>query len=128
VRALPREITAFEVKVFGVGRDHGIPGTEIFVENGVVHSIDVIFDSTEEEQFLEAIFDKYGRVGWNVEKDSTMTITNLEDRSQVQVECLTRTKKTHDYTIKTTNYDTVFTHPITTYDGVMEIKLVDRNF
>jgi hypothetical protein len=118
----------YMLNVLGVGHDHGIRGTKIFVENGVVHSIDVTYESEEEEQFMEAIFDKYGKVGWKVERDPDMVITNLEDKSHIQVERLTRTKKTHDYTITTQNYDTVFTHPFTTYQGIMEIKLIDRNF
>jgi hypothetical protein len=118
----------YMLNVFGVGHDHGIRGTQIFVENGVVHSIDVTYESGEDEQFLEAIFDKYGKVGWKVERDPDMVITNLEDKSHIQVERLTRTKNTHDYTIMTQNYDMVFTHPFTTYQGIMEIKLIDRNF
>jgi hypothetical protein len=114
--------------VFGVGRDHGIRGTEIFVENGIVHSIDVTFDSLDEGQFLEAIFDKYGKPGWKAEKDPYMVITNLENKSNIQVERHTFTKKTHDYTIMTTNYDMVFTHPFDMYKGIMEIQLIDRNF
>jgi len=114
--------------VFGAGRNHGIQGTEIFVENGIVHSIDVTFDSLDEDQFVEAIFDKYGKGDWRVEKDPYMVITNLEDRSHVQVERLTRTKKAHEYTIMMTNYDMVFTHPFYMYHGIMEIKLIDRNF
>src|ERR1700730_10169342 len=99
------------VNVVAEGRNHGIQGTEIFVENGVVHSIDVTFDSLDEDQFVEAIFDKYGKGGWTAEKDPNMVITNIEDKSHVQVERLTRTKKAHDYTIMMTNYDMVFTHP-----------------
>jgi hypothetical protein len=116
------------VNAFAEGRNHGIQGTEIFVENGIVHSIDVIFDSLDEDQFVEAIFDKYGNAGWKLEKDPNMVITNLEDKSNIQVERLTRTKKAHDYTIMMTNFDMVFTHPFYMYHGIMEIKLIDRNF
>lgn len=114
--------------VFGAGRDHGIRSTEIFVENGMVHSIDVTFDSLQEEEFVEAMYDKYGNTGWKLEKDPNMVITNLEDKSNIQVERLTRTKKMHNYTIMITNYDIVFTHPFTPFQGIMEIKLIDRNF
>jgi hypothetical protein len=116
------------MNVLGIGRDHGIRATEIFVENGTVHTIDVIFDSLEEGQFVEAMYDKYGSVGWMLEKDPFMVITNLDDKSHIQVERLTRTKKSHEYTIMVTNYDIVFTHPFTMYHGIMEIKLIDRNF
>jgi hypothetical protein len=114
--------------VFGPGRDHGIRSTEIFVENGIVHTIDVKFDSQQEEEFVEAMYDKYGNVGWKLEKDPNMMITNLEDKSSIQVERLTRTKKMHDYTIWITNFDIIFTHPFTMYQGIMEMKLIDRNF
>ena len=116
------------MNVFAEGRNHGIQGTEIFVENGVVHSIDVTFDSMDEDQFVEAIFDKYGNTGWKLEKDPNMVITNLEDKSTLKVERLTRTKKAHDYTIWMTNFDMIFTHPFYMYHGIMEMKLVDRNF
>jgi hypothetical protein len=116
------------VNAFNEGRNHGIQGTEIFVEDGIVHSIDVIFDSLDEDQFVEAMYDKYGATGWRIEKDPGMVITNLEDKSHVQVERITRNKKAHDYTIMITNYDIVFTHPFYMYHGIMEIKLVDRNF
>jgi len=76
------------LSVFGTGRDHGIRGTEIFVENGVVHSIDVIFDSLEEEAFVEAMYDKFGNVGWKLEKDPNMMITILKTRQTIQVERL----------------------------------------
>jgi len=114
--------------VFGAGHDHGIRSCEIFVENGVVHSIDVSFDSLQEEEFVEAIYDKYGNTGWKLERDPNMVITNLEDKSHIQVARLTRTKKMHDYTIAITNYDIVFTHPFTMFQGIMEMKLIDRNF
>jgi hypothetical protein len=113
---------------FNEGRNHGIQGTEIFVEDGKVHTIDVIFDSLDEDQFVEAMYDKYGNSGWKIEKDPYMVITNLEDKSHVQVERITRNKKAHDYTIMITNYDIVFTHPFYMYQGIMEIKVVDRNF
>jgi hypothetical protein len=113
---------------FNEGRNHGIQGTEIFVEDGIVHSIDVIFDSLDEDQFIEAMYDKYGSSGWKIEKDPYMVITNLEDKSHVQVERITRNKKAHYYTIMITNYDMVFTHPFYMYQGIMEIKLIDRNF
>jgi hypothetical protein len=116
------------VNAFNEGRNHGIQGTEIFVEDGMVHSIDVIFDSLDEDQFVEAMYDKYGATGWRIENDPGMVITNLEDKSHVQVERITRNKKAHDYTIMITNYDIVFTHPFYMYHGIMEIKLVDRNF
>jgi hypothetical protein len=118
----------YMLNVFGVGRDHGIRGTEIFVENGVVHTIDVTFDATQEQQFLEAMYDKYGNAGWKVDKAQSVTITDYEYRTQIQVKRLTRNKKTHDYTIMITNYDTIYTHPVTAFEGIMEIKLVDRNF
>jgi hypothetical protein len=118
----------FMLNVFGVGRNHGITGTQIFVENGTVHSIDVLFNSNDQEAFLEAIFDKYGKTGWKLEKDPFMVITDQESRSQITVERLTRSKKSHDYTIWTTNYDAIYTHPVTSYQGIMEMKLVDRNF
>lgn len=82
--------------VFGAGRDHGIRKTEVFVENGIVHSIDVTFDSLEEEQFLDAMYDKYGRKGWKAERDPGMVITDLEDKSSIKMDRLTLTKKAHD--------------------------------
>jgi hypothetical protein len=113
---------------FNPGRNHGIQQIEIFVEDGVVHTIDITFDSMEEEEFVEAMYDKYGSSGWRVEKAPGMLITNLEDKSNIQVERITRNKKAHDYTMMITNYDIVFTHPFYMYHGIMEIKLIDRNF
>src|ERR1700722_11676435 len=60
------------VNAFNEGRNHGIQGTEIFVEDGIVHSIDVIFDSLDEDQFVEAMYDKYGNTRWRIEKDPGM--------------------------------------------------------
>jgi hypothetical protein len=114
--------------VFGEGRNHGICGTEISVENGVVHTIDVTFDSLQEEDFVEAMYDKYGNSGWKIEKDPDMVITNIEDKSHMQVVRLTRTKKMHEYTIVIINYDIIFTHYLPMYQGIMEIRLIDRNF
>jgi hypothetical protein len=116
------------VSAFNEGRSHGIRGTEIFVADGKVHSIDIVFDSLDEDEFVEAMYDKYGNSGWRIEKEPGMLITDLENKSSIQVERVTRNKKAHNYTIMITNHDMIFTHPITMNQGMMEIKVIDRNF
>ena len=117
----------YMVVVFGADHNHGIC-TEVFVENGVGHTIDVMFDSLQDEEFFEAMYDKYGKSGWKEERDPDMVITDLSNKTHQQVERVTLTKKMHDYTITATNYDIVFTHPLPLYQGLMEMRLVDRNF
>jgi hypothetical protein len=118
----------YMLEVFGSGRNHGICTAQVFVENGIVHTIDVMFDSLDGAAFFDAMFDKYGSAGWTKENDPTMLITDLSNKTTLQVNRVTLNKKLHDYTIMATNYDIVFTHPGPIYQGIMEIKLVDRNF
>ena len=43
------------LNVFGPGRDDGIRQTEIFVESGIVHTIDVIFDSSDQASLRKEV-------------------------------------------------------------------------
>ncbi len=109
------------------GDNHGIVGVSVFVEQGVVKTIDINFDSILAEEFLDVMYRQLGKTGWKQGTGEThIAIVDVSDKSSIQVDRLILKKETPKYGAYVTDYDLAFTHYMPMYQGTLEMKILDQ--
>lgn len=107
-------------------RGHGVNKVEVFVRDGVVASIDIMFDSTTSEDFFDVVHRQLGP-GWVIEHQRMNISEEVGPKNPVTVDRTIETKKTKLYSAMMTDYDEIFKHvagPV--FQGILEIRLLDQ--
>jgi hypothetical protein len=109
------------------GDNHGIVMVWVFVKNGVVHSIDLSFDSLLADAFFDVMFRQFGKAGWVQGQGEThIAITDMYDKTSIVVDRRILRKESSKYSVYVTDYDRVFTHYMPMYQGSFEMKVLDQ--
>ena len=109
------------------GDNHGIVKVWVFVKKGVVHSIDLSFDSILADSFFDVMFRQFGKAGWSQGQGEThIAISNVADKTSIVVDRQIFKKESAKYGAYVTDYDIVFTHYMPMYQGIFEMKVLDR--
>ncbi|HLW23549.1 MAG TPA: hypothetical protein VKT22_04215 [Steroidobacteraceae bacterium] len=117
--------------VLGSGHSHGIRLVDVWLEDGIVSLIEVVFDALDQDDFLEEVRYKYGTSGWTSERHPFYVYRSNMSRSE-KVEQWVLTKKGRDYTIFVCEPEDIFPHfdrfGDPAYRGRLQMSRADHNF
>jgi hypothetical protein len=110
------------------GDNHGIVSVWVFVKNGVVHTIDLKFDSVRADEFFDVMFRQFGRRGWVQGRgDTHIAIIDLYDKTSIVVDRQILQRESAKYGARVTDYDLIFTHYMPMYQGSFEMNILDQH-
>jgi len=113
----------------GPGSDnHGIVRAWVFVRRGVVHEIDLQFDSLAADDFFDIAFRKFGRTGWQHQGEMRVVIVDPETKEKIKVDRQIYVKSSGLYQVNMTDYDDFMIHYAPNYQGNLSMRLLDQDF